>query len=357
GGADDGDHFAGPDIEVDVVEDAGIAVVAEGDVAEGDGSLHLADGEGVGGVGDLRAGVEGLEDAVNGGSGPLKGDVEVYEAHGGVVEGGDPAVEGEQFSDLHLAAQDEGAAVPEDESGADGADDLGDGSESAVEAHLLHAEGEVVADGLHELLGLVVFADEGFDDGDAGEFLLEDAQHGVPAFAQLLAEGADVADEEFVVEDVEGDDGDGEEGQPPLHREQDEEESENAEEVGEEGDEAAGDHVLDGVNVAGEAGHDLAGLSGVVVGEGESVEMAVGLEAQVEDDALSEPSDEIVEGEGDEAAKGVQAQNHPEDKIERAPLLVRQDVVNRVAHDHRHQDRRKGDAQQQKHGQRHALPI
>src|SRR5262249_36407954 len=144
-----------------------------------------------GGGGDLRAGVKGLEDAVNGGSSPLEGDVEVHEADGGVVEGGDPAVEGEEVSDLHVATEDEGSAVPEDEAGSDGADDLGDGSELAVEAHLLHAEGEVVADGLHELLGLVVFADEGFDDGDASEFLLKDAEHGVPAFAQLLADGAD----------------------------------------------------------------------------------------------------------------------------------------------------------------------
>jgi len=58
--------------------------------------------------------------------------IEVYEAHGGVIEVGGVAMEGYQRTGGELILLDEIAAEPEETAGSDRLDDLGSGAEKAV---------------------------------------------------------------------------------------------------------------------------------------------------------------------------------------------------------------------------------
>src|SRR5262249_54649303 len=104
---DDGDDLAGMDLERDVMQDRLFGVVTKGDVLEFDLATDGGQVDGVRRVDDLRACIQGLEDALDGRVRPLKLDVEVHDADGGVVEVGQVRVEGEQLARFELAAEDE----------------------------------------------------------------------------------------------------------------------------------------------------------------------------------------------------------------------------------------------------------
>ena len=249
------------------------------------------------------------------------------------------------------------SAHPQDRARAHRANDLCNRSERAVHLHLLHAEREVIAHRLHEALGLVFLAHESLDHVDAGELLLQYAQHRVPSLAQLNTYRPDVADEELVVQHIERYDRHRHQGKLPLVVEKDEHQGQDAEQIRQERDESAGDHILDRIDVAGKARHDLTGLAGVVVGEREAIQVPVGLETKIEHDALPEPCHQVVQGEGDHAADSVQREYAPEDPVERPDIVVRQRPIDREADYTRHHDRRQRCPQQEQHRQRHARPI
>ncbi len=136
GVADEGEHLAGVGFEGDIVQDGALGVVAEGDVLEGNAADDAGQGIGVGLVGDVRPGVEQIEDALGAGHGGHElGGVEVPEVDDRVhepvpiEEGGD---DGADACDPRRG--DQVAAIEQDDGLSDEADQVQERLVDAVDA-------------------------------------------------------------------------------------------------------------------------------------------------------------------------------------------------------------------------------
>ena len=117
------------------------------------------------------------------------------------------------------------------------------------------------------------------DAGDGGA-------HAAVALAHAVAEEA--GDEEDDRQD-----GEGEQRQPPAHAQHDDDDEGEDEEVFEDGEDAGGEHLVEGVDVGGDAGDQAA--DGVAVEEGDvhALQVAEDLAAQVEHDLLAGPLHQV----------------------------------------------------------------
>ncbi len=249
------------------------------------------------------------------------------------------------------------AAVPQHQAGSDAAYHLCHALQAPVHLHLLHAEREIVHHGSHELFGFIILAHKRFHNVDARQLLLQHAEKGVPFFAQLLADGANVADKQLVVQHIKGDGYQGDKGKPPLNIEQHGKHDNHAHRVRHKLHKVARNHLLNKVNIAHQARDNFARLPRVVVGEGQAIQVAIGLKAQIENNALPQPADDIVERERDHAAQGVQRENADSDPVQRSVAMMRQHVVKRVLQQFGHDNGRGRLTQQQEDRQPDALAI
>ena len=108
------------------------------------------------------------------------------------------------------------------------------------------------------------------------------------------------------------------EREPPLDVEQHGKHDNHAHRVGHELHEPAGNHLLNEINVAHQARNNFARLPRVIIGEGQTVQMPIRLKAQIEDNALPQPADDVVERERNHAAQGIQRENADADPVQRA---------------------------------------
>ena len=90
-----------------------------------------------------------------------------------------------------------------------------------------------------------------------------------------------------------GQDGEGEQGQPPLDGEHDNGHDGEHEEVVDDGQDAVGEHVVDGVNVGGEAGDQAADGVDVKEADVHALHVAEDVAAQIEHDLLAGPLHEV----------------------------------------------------------------
>ncbi len=273
--SDNGDHFAGIDPQCDIIENFALIVIAKRNIAEFDGTFHLFDRHRVGLVHNFGARIQCLEHTIHRSPRPLQGHIEVYQTHCRIIKRIDPAVERQQFADSQLPMNNARAAIPQHKPSSYRPNDLRDGSEFAIEFHLRHAEPEIVLNRRHEHFRFMFLAHKRFDHRNARQFLLQHAEHGVPAFAQFLTERANMPNKQFIIQNIERHNGNSDEGEPVFNRKQHKQQDENAEQVGKERHEAAGNHILNGVNIARQPRHDFAGLARIVVGKRKPIEMAI----------------------------------------------------------------------------------
>ena len=262
---------------------------------------------GMSGRDDRRFGVEQLEDALAGGHGGLQDVVLVAEVLDGaeealrVLDEGDQHAEGDGAEDrvaqapLVIAgvAEDGVAAAPDDQRDGGGAEELDDGvvegvGEDGVGPRLfvLGVDGGEVVEG-------AALAVEELHDGHAGDVLLRegvDAGGGVALAAIAVANVT--AEDAGDVEDGR-DDRDGEQRQRPAHAQHDDDDEGEDEDVLEDGEHAGGEHLVERVDVGGDARDEPA--DGVVVEEGgrHALQVAEDLAAQVEHDLLAGPLHEV----------------------------------------------------------------
>ena len=90
-----------------------------------------------------------------------------------------------------------------------------------------------------------------------------------------------------------GDDGEGEDGERPAHAEHDEDDEEKNEDVFKDGEDAGGEHLVDGVDVRGDTGDELADGAAVEEGGLHALDMGEDLAAHVEHDLLAGPLHEV----------------------------------------------------------------
>ena len=313
----DGGHDAGVVLkffEGGVSEDGLLCLrerlVGEPHVAEFDAS-GLVSWDGVCGGDDLGGGVEQVEDALAGSHGGLEDVVFVAELLDGaeealgVLDEGDEDTEGDGAEEARSAGEqrmgfqqggvveDGGATAPEDEGDGGGAEELDDGvvegvGEDGVGPGLL----VLVVDGGEVVEGAALAVEELYD-GHAGDVLLGE---GVDAGGgeSLAAVGvADVAAEDFGDVEDGGDDGEGEQRERPVHADHDGDDEDEQKDVLEDGQDAGGEHLVESIDVGGDAGDEFA--DGVAIEEGRmhGLDMAEDLAAEIEHDFLSGPLHEV----------------------------------------------------------------
>ncbi len=163
-------------------------------------------------------------------------------------------------------AEDGFAATPDDQSDGGGAEEFDDGvvervGEDGVGPGLLvfGVDGGEVVEG-------AALAVEELHDGHAGDVLLREGVDAGGGGALAAVAVADVAAED--ARDVEDgrDDRDGEQRQRPAHAQHDDDDEGEDEDILEDGEHAGGEHLVQRVDVGGDAGDEPA--DGVVVEEG-----------------------------------------------------------------------------------------
>ncbi len=266
----------------------------------------------MGGRGDVGGGVEEFEDALGGGHGGLEDVVLLAQVHDGAEETLGVLDEGDEDAEGDGAVEGGQTAAPDDKGDGDRGEELdggvveGVGEDGVFEGvHVLPVDGGEVVVGAR-------FAVEELDDAHAGDVLLHVGVDVGDGGADAAVGVADVAAEDAGDVEDGGNDGEGEEGERPAHAEHDEDDEEEDEDVFKDGKDAGGEHLVDGVDVGGDAGDEAA--DGVAVEEGGLHALDVGKDfaAHVEHDFLAGPLHEVGleeleqvgEGQGGEVEKG-----------------------------------------------------
>ena len=313
--AHDGDRLALRDLQVDAAQHFAAAVVAEADAFEADafaeaverlGLLRLADGvlrlqDDV----DALHGGEALGDAV-GGFG------EVLDGLDDAVEDGHVGHEGRGVDD-GLVAEDQGAAEPEHDGDHGGAEEFAHGVGAGLaDGHLGVLAAHVVGD-LLEAAGHALFGAEGLDDAQAAEGFF-DLAHGVaPVALGFGGIGLEFAAGEADDEDHHRGEDDDEQRELPGHAEEDEEVDDDQDGVLDQHLDGAGDGGFDFLDIAADAGDDVAFPFLAEEAEGQGENLAVDLHAEVLDDA---GADGDHDGGGAEVAGHLDQDDADEDEAE-----------------------------------------
>lgn len=209
-GADESDHFAGLDFEIDVVEDFS-GTVAEGEITDVDFAANASGVDGFDGFTDAGDAIENFENSVGGRGGALGGGQHAAHRIEACVESSDVGDEdGEHADGDGMLCDGPGAEGPDDEY-AEVGEEGDDGDEGGPELvdfvvgfeHVLVSKGEAV--------DFPMFLGKSFDDADPGDGIGQDVDHfapgGVSAGETVSEAGADAVDEPG--DNGEGDEGDG----------------------------------------------------------------------------------------------------------------------------------------------------
>ena len=160
-----------------------------------------------------------------------------------------------------------------------------------------------LVDGGKVVVGALLAVEE-LDDAHAGDVLLGEGVDLGGGGALGAVTDADELAEDVRREDDERDDGQGEQRQGPGHPEHDGDDINERDDVLEDGEDARGEHLVDGVDVRGDAGDEPA--DGVAVEEADVLvlDVAEDLPAEIEHDLLAGPLHEVgldeLEAEGDD---------------------------------------------------------
>ena len=272
GGAYEGILLAALDIQIDMAEDFLILIIGIGDIPELDMAGQDSRVPGVRGVG-LRLFIHDLAEALEAGDAVFELLHEVDEGHDGIDEHIDGDDEGAVIPELNLAPIEEEAAGDEDHDIEDIRDEGVAGMEAAHGVIGIPAGEAEPAVALLKLLLLLVRVGEGLGDPDAADGAFQggvDIRHGRPGIpeglAHLAAEGPGDDHEE-------GDAGEDDEGEPDIDGAEIDEGDHDADDGDDDILRAMVGQLADIEEVVGHAGHDLAGLMGVIEAIGKGLQM------------------------------------------------------------------------------------
>ncbi len=206
--------------------------------------------------------------------------------------------EDHQRSRGKLPAQHHARAEPQHQAGTDGDDDLHQGRQLGLQPARAQRDLDALQALFLQALLLVVLARERLDHADRGQDLLD---HGddlallLAHFARRLldAPGVSVHDHKKHRRHGEGD-----QRKPPVDIEHHADHADQRQGVDENAQEAGGDEALDGVDVAGYAADQVAGLLVIVIGEREPLHVRVQGAPQVVHHPLAGAGGEIFLGVG-----------------------------------------------------------
>jgi len=162
------------------------------------------------------------------------------------------------------------------------------------------------------------FTVEELHDAHAGDVLLREGVDLGGGNALAAVAVADVVAEELGgVEDC-GDDREREQCERPAHGEHDGDDEGESEHVFKDGEDAGGEHLVEGVDVGGDAGDEAADGVAVEEGDGHALDVAEDLAAEIEHDLLAGPLHEVGLNELEAKAEGERAE---EEKAELGDAL------------------------------------
>ncbi len=228
--ADEGDHLAGADSEIDVPEDRRL-LIAEGNVPDLDLPGDPGKGGGVGEVPDLRDQVDDRKDPLGAGDPLLDRVVHVRQPFHRFVQHDQRRQKGKKGSRRRLAVDHLVAAVEDDRGDAEAAEELHEGAGDGVDRDRLQVETEETFILPRETPVLILLHAEGLDDPGSGDRLLQKGHQASEGdlrsrchLPHLLAEFGDRIDGKR--KDEHRDD-----GQPPVAVEDHEDEADQRERV------------------------------------------------------------------------------------------------------------------------------
>ena len=360
--ADETDHLAGADVEVDVAQHGAVAV-AEADLAH----LDVA-GEGlrqrhrVGRLGDAGDMVEDVEDALGAGGGLLRHRDDAAHRVEPRVEAADVGDEGREHADGDRALR----HLPDAEGPDDQEADLGRQRHRRREHRpdLVHAvvHRQVARVGFLEARHLALLLREGLDHPDAGNGVGEHAGHFGPDPVDLLEA---VAQPVAHVVDQPADERQRRQRhqrQPRVDREQDHGGHRDHQHVGGEVEQVEREEDADAVALGADARHQVARALATEVFERQGLQVLVGGRAQVGADALADQRQDVglrpAERPGDQRRHEQAAEQHVDlGGVDRRPVLERDQHLVHQRHGQvgRHQRRRGRGQHQQEAGEQLAL--
>ena len=194
--------------------------------------------------------------------------------------------EGDKLSDSKSPADDIDAAPPDGDRRAQISEDKEHRHhQGEVSAHLdvlLHIVDVVAV----KVFDLVLLADKGLDDVHTGEVLLDQGIQLAQFLLHDRKQGADDAEEPEDNGPRDDEHRNHDEAEPPVDDEHHGQTADDHKEGPQQQRHAGAEEHAGNVDVAGDAGHELAGLHTVEVGEGEALDVAEQVVTQVEGDAL-----------------------------------------------------------------------
>ena len=281
--------------------------------------------------------------------------------------------EDDQLAGAEAAAEHQARAVAEHQAGADRDEHVDHRRQPRLHAARAQAGGDVLPALPVEPLILVVFARERLHHLDRGQ-LLRDARHQL-AFALLHQPrrlldplGVDVDEQEHHRRDRQAD-----QREAPVHVEHDAEHADQRQHVDDDAEQRRGDEVLDRVDVAGDAGQQIAGPRLAVLGERQALDALVDHPPQIVRDPLRDAGGQELFAVGADRADHRDQQHAASAKFERREGVVReqrddrldarrqrlvlQHVVDDDLHRPRLEDVGEGLAQHREQRQRQRLPV
>ncbi len=117
------------------------------------------------------------------------------------------------------------------------------------------------------------------------------------------------------------------------------------------------DHVLDGVDVVGDARHDIAAAPRLEEAQRLAQEVPVGVQAHVEDEALAQPVHHVHPHRAEEVIEQIDREQHPAEPRERPEIAGGDDLVEDLPQDLRGVEARGGHHEHAEEPQRQSRPV
>jgi hypothetical protein len=204
---------------------------------------------------------------------------------------------------------------------------------------------------------VAVLAREGLDDPHARDVLGQRGRDEPESLADRRVRAGGVDAEEDRAHAHDRDHGEGREGQPPVEDEEQDRRADERQRALDECGDAVGDELVERFDVIRQAADDHAGPVALEEAQREALEVAEELDPEVGKDALADPAGQVGLHVAHAPVRESREQEGADDHPERAEIVVRDAVVDRVLGQKRRGESRCGRQQQREDRKNRSRPI
>ena len=357
GVSDERHRFARLDAQLDVPQHPVVRVVGEGDAVQAQRAVPMDRGARLRRGSDRRFGVQQAHDPLRSRHRALQ-DVELLrqiadgpEEHLRIHQERDQPAHGER-SGIYP-----GSPVTDDDGDGDRGDQLHDRVEDGEAEHRLQVRAGVLAVQLPVFARPAAFLPEQLQHLDPGQRLLEETVHRRDRGAHPAKRRPDAPPEDPAGGEERRHRPEGDERQLPVHEQQRRHDADQQHHIGDDHDDAGTQQFVQGVHIAGGAGHHLAHRIPVEPVGVEFLDVVEHIPADVAHHALPEQVHDPGLSVGGDEPERQHRRVEPEDAGEPGDVAGGDVVVDRDPRQVRPGELRPGVHQDQTHAQRHELPV